>query len=469
MPVVSGNGGNRGQKLLDEKDYRLLLENLPEGVGVTDMEENLVYVNDAFSRMLGYSSEEMRGENVRNLVPAEAQKTLAEATAERLEGVSSAYNLPMIRKDGTQITVRVSGVPRRSVSGAVIGTMAVVTDVTSEKQAEQELRKLSRAVDQSPTSVVITDADGTIEYVNPKFTQLTGYKEQEVLGENPRVLKSGQTPPETYEELWRDIRAGREWRGTFINRKKNGELYIEDAWISPIHQPDGQITHFVAVKQDISRRVEAEQRLQYSLRDLELYSSLLQHDLRNDLQVLINHVEASMMLLDTESTVHEYLDAAEGYAERIVRLLDVFGRPGSEERNLAKILEQVKKQAEKAHSDLKAEIRMENDELRLVSARLLPMVFDNLLRNAAEYSKGKARALIEVRRQGDSIEVVFSDAGPGIPEEVKSRLFDKGASTTGGGYGLYLSRRVVEAYNGTMELIESRLGGASFRILLPSA
>ena len=176
-----------------------------------------------------------------------------------------------------------------------------------------------------------------------------------------------------------------------------------------------------------------------------------------------------MMLLDTQSTVHEYLDAAEGYAERIVRLLDVFGRPGSEERDLAKILDQVKNQAEKVHSELKVDIHMGTDDLRLASARLLPMVFDNLLRNAAEYSKGEVKVLIEVLRQGDNIEVVFSDSGPGIPREVKARLFDKGASTTGGGYGLYLSRRVVEAYNGTMELIESRLGGASFRILLPSA
>ena len=469
MSVPSENSADKGQNLLEEKDYRLLLENLPEGVGITDVDENLIYVNDAFSKMLGYSSEELTGENVRNLVPPEARQTLADATAERIAGVSSAYNLPMIRKDGVPITVRVSGVPRRSLDGTVVGTMAVVTDVTSEETAKQELRKLSRAIDQSPTSVVITDANGTIEYVNPKFTELTGYSEREVIGENPRVLKSGQTPQETYEELWREIRDGREWRGIFINRKKSGEIYVEDAWISPIHQPDGQVTHFVAVKQDISRRVEAERRLQYSLRDLELYSSLLQHDLRNDLQVLINHIEASMMLLDTQSTVHEYLDAAEGYAERIVRLLDVFGRPGSEERDLAKILDQVKNQAEKVHSELKVDIHMGTDDLRLASARLLPMVFDNLLRNAAEYSKGEVKVLIEVLRQGDNIEVVFSDSGPGIPREVKARLFDKGASTTGGGYGLYLSRRVVEAYNGTMELIESRLGGASFRILLPSA
>jgi PAS domain S-box-containing protein len=135
---------------------------------------------------------------------------------------------------------------------------------------DEQLRKLSRAVEQSPVSVVITDLEGSIEYINPRFTEVTGYTLEEVLGKNPRILKSGEMPPEAYQHLWQTIKAGGVWRGEFYNRKKNGELYWERASISPILDERGSITHFVAVKEDITewKRTEAELRLQSRLIDL---------------------------------------------------------------------------------------------------------------------------------------------------------------------------------------------------------
>jgi len=113
--------------------------------------------------------------------------------------------------------------------------------------------ELLAAVEQSPASVVITDVCGNIEYVNPKFTELTGYTLEEALGKNPRILKSGESPAEMYEQLWRTITSGGDWRGEFHNKKKNGELYLESAVISPIRDAQGAITHFVAVKEDITQ------------------------------------------------------------------------------------------------------------------------------------------------------------------------------------------------------------------------
>lgn len=118
-----------------------------------------------------------------------------------------------------------------------------------------------QAIECSPASVIITDRAGRIEYINPKFTELTGYTLAEVVGKSPRILKSGKTPPEVYEELWLAITGGHEWRGEFVNRKKNGELYIEQASISPVTDPQGAITHFVAVKQDITVRRQTEEKL----------------------------------------------------------------------------------------------------------------------------------------------------------------------------------------------------------------
>ena len=159
---------------------------------------------------------------------------------------------------------------------------AVVRDITERKRTEEKLRELSRAVEQSPASIVITDRAGDIEYANPKFIEITGYTLADVLGKNPRILKSGDKSPEAYRELWETITAGNEWRGEFLNKKKNGGLYWESASISPIRDPAGRITHYVAVKEDITARKQAEavrdqlfQDLQDALANVKALSGLL--------------------------------------------------------------------------------------------------------------------------------------------------------------------------------------------------
>ncbi len=142
--------------------------------------------------------------------------------------------------------------------------LTVIADASARKKAEEQLLKLSRAVEQSPVSIVITDVKGAIEYVNSKFTELTGYTPDEVLGKNPRLLKSGQMPAGEYQRLWQTITQGLEWRGEFHNRKKNGELFWEAASISAITAAAGKITHFVAIKEDITGRRMAEQALRQS-------------------------------------------------------------------------------------------------------------------------------------------------------------------------------------------------------------
>jgi PAS domain S-box-containing protein len=142
--------------------------------------------------------------------------------------------------------------------GEVHRVVGVNLDITARKQAEEERRKLSQAVEQSPASVVITDLRGEIQYVNPKFTEVTGYTFDEALGKNPRILKSGRTAPEVYQELWQTITSGREWRGEFQNKRKSGEVYWESANISPIRSADGTVTCYLAVKEDITARREME-------------------------------------------------------------------------------------------------------------------------------------------------------------------------------------------------------------------
>lgn len=156
--------------------------------------------------------------------------------------------------DGNTITLLTSKVPLRSSKGEIIGVLGTYIDITERKIAEETLLKLSLVVEQSPISVVITNPQGDIEYVNSKFCQVTGYSSEEVIGKNPRILKSDLQDEKFFQELWVTILSGKEWKGEILNKKKNGDLYWESELISPLVNMNGDITHFVAVKADITEQ-----------------------------------------------------------------------------------------------------------------------------------------------------------------------------------------------------------------------
>ena len=154
--------------------------------------------------------------------------------------------------------------PIRNAEGKVIAAIETLMDITERKQAEESLQKLSLAIEQMPVTVMITDREGIIEYVNPNFTKVTGYLAGEAIGHKANLVKSDWHPPEFFAELWSTILAGKEWRGEFRNKRKNGELYWESASISPVKGPSGEIHHFVGVEEDITERKRAQEALSIS-------------------------------------------------------------------------------------------------------------------------------------------------------------------------------------------------------------
>jgi len=244
------------------ESYAGVLNTVTEAIYVHDERGVFLDVNDGAVRMYGWSREELIGKTPADVAaPGVNDLAAVGALIGRVfaTGDPAAFEFWGIRKNGE--TFPKSCITNR---GKYFGRDVLITtarDVTALKQAEAELRKLSRAVEQSPVSVIITDTKGTIEYVNASFTAKTGYARAEVLGQNARILKSGEQPPAVYRAMWQAIGAGREWRGEFHSRRKNGELFWETLTISPIFDDAGTITHYIAAKEDITEKKRAEERI----------------------------------------------------------------------------------------------------------------------------------------------------------------------------------------------------------------
>jgi len=244
-----------------EERYRMLVELSPEAVFVHNRGQ-ILFANRAAVRLTGAGSpDQVIGTNVLNFVHPESRAVVEQRVNDNgpVGQVLPAMRQKWLRLNGELIELSV--VATRIMFNGVPASLVLAMDMTAQRLAEAELRKLSRAVEQSPVTVVITDAAGRIEYVNPSFTTKTGYTMAEVRGQATRVLRSGETPQDYYRDLWLTITAGREWRGEFHNRKKNGELFWEAATISPIFGEDGHITHFLAVKEDITEQKAAADRI----------------------------------------------------------------------------------------------------------------------------------------------------------------------------------------------------------------
>jgi polar amino acid transport system substrate-binding protein len=308
-----------------EERSRLLLESAGEGIfGVG--RDGCNFINPAGLKMLGYKDDEVIGQKIHPLI----HHSYADGSPYPIEECPMYHSLTqgttsniddevLWRKDGTSFPVEYTSMPIRK-DGSVIGTVVLFRDISERKEAEEELQKLSSAVEQSQVSVIITDPNGTIEYVNPKFSKVSGYSFHEAIGQNPRVLNAGIQPPEFYKDMWDTINSGRDWQGEFANKKKNGDIYWENATISPIRNTEGRITHFVAVKEDITDRKQTEQELLKSREALTNQASMLEKAVEQ-----LESVNSVIMRWDTSGNVtglNKFGQELFGYSEQ-----EIVGQP----------------------------------------------------------------------------------------------------------------------------------------------
>lgn len=242
----------------NEQKFKNLVENSMNGIFTTNIEGELLFANPALWKMLEFDSfEEFKQFGVSRTYRNQEDRTVFIDKLIPVKRITN-HELVLRTKNGNEINVNISAYLE---DGKITGTLI---NVTEYKLAENELRKLSQAVEQSPVCIIITNLKGNIVYGNPKVCELTGYSSNDLLGKNPSIFQSGETPEETYKILWDTIISGKTWQGEFHNRKKNGELFWEFASISPIVDDKGMITNFLAVKEDITERKKMITRLEDS-------------------------------------------------------------------------------------------------------------------------------------------------------------------------------------------------------------
>jgi PAS domain S-box-containing protein len=261
------------KRALDEQEQisqrlAVVLEKVDNGITLRDPDGGVLVFNPKMQELTGYTREEVAAQpDIDRFFLAEEETYRAIAEHWKQSGATGSHDTREIearirRKDGAiRIVLLLCSIIQHRDRTLFL---SVYHDITERKKAEEKLDQLSRAVEQSPSPVVITDLEGHIEYVNPRFTELTGYSFEEALGQNPRILKSGYISNDTYRNLWETITGGGEWKGELLNRKKNGELFWEFATISQIRNSAGEITHYLAVKEDITKRKIAEEAVRKS-------------------------------------------------------------------------------------------------------------------------------------------------------------------------------------------------------------
>lgn len=240
---------------------------LSEGVLMVEEDDTISFANPEAARLADRPLPELVGRRLQEVIrvveprgPYLLPAGVTAGTALGEEGYDDFEDLHLVRPDDTYLPIALTASPILR-DGRVAGSVVAFHDVSRRKAVEAQLDKLSRAVEHSPSMVIITDLKGRIEYVNPRFTDITGYRPEQVIGRSTSVLKSGNTPAEIYEDMWETILSGKDWRGEFQNRRNDGELYWQMVSISPIVDSEGNITHFVSVEEDITDRKRAEEKI----------------------------------------------------------------------------------------------------------------------------------------------------------------------------------------------------------------
>jgi PAS domain S-box-containing protein len=278
-----------------EQEFHALADSVPARFCYLDADEVYRYVNRRCEVDFGRPGADIVGKTMEDILGPQLYASVHPHIQKVLSGHEAQFRVEAETAKGPQV-FQVTYMPDFDEDGQVKGFFALVSDITARRQAEERVRLLSQVVEQSPVSVMITDPDAHIQYVNAAFERVSGYKAKEVAGRNPRLLRSGNTPASTYREMWNAITAGKTWQGEFHNRRKDGTLYWEHAYLSPVVDEAGKIRHYVAVKEDITQRKEIARAL---------------FDRERRLSAIVENAAEAIISVDGEGIIQDFNPSAE--------------------------------------------------------------------------------------------------------------------------------------------------------------
>ncbi|TCJ18507.1 PAS domain S-box protein [Parasulfuritortus cantonensis] len=507
----------RSEQALRESEamFRSLSESARDAIILLDPDGCVVHWNPGAEAMFGYSRAEASGRKLHEMLTPEHLREASHSGFAhfQVDGsgpvIGKTLELEAIHRNGDAVAVELSlSAVRREDGWYALGIMR---NITARRASEEQLRKLAQAVEQSTESIAITNLDADIEYVNEAFLRNTGYSREEVIGRNPSILKSGKTPKESYDELWQAMLEGRTWKGQFVNQRKDGSEYVEFAIITPLRQPDGKITHYVAVKEDITEKkhlaeeldqhrhhleqlveertrqlVEARDRAEAATRAKSIFLANMSHEIRTPMNAILGMTHLlkrghpnpqQREQLDKIGTagkhllnlINDILDLSKIEADRLVLEQTDFAIAALPYNVASMLAEQARNKGLQLlveNGPLPATLR--GDPTRVSQALL------NLASNAVKFT---ARGSVVLRagvasEDAATVTVRFEvqDTGIGIPPGAMGRLFgafeQADGSTTrrfgGTGLGLAITRHLARMMGGDAGA-ESREGvGSTF-------
>jgi len=479
-----------------EEKYRGLVENSPDGI-VTYVQEKITYANGEALRIVGASNnDQIIGKSVLEFVHPDSLESVIQRMKEIVldDNATQIVEEKLISLTGETIYAELKAIPTLFEHQNAV--QVIIHDISERKRTQEKIKQLSQAVEQSPVAIVITNTLGIIEYVNPKFIETTGYSYDELIGKNPRILKSGHTSQEEYKHLWNTLSSGNEWFGEFHNMKKDGSLYWESASISPILNSQGVITHYIAIKEDITERklieqqlIKAKDKAEESDRLKLAFLANMSHEIRTPMNGILGFTELLKDISLDKDVQQEYIKIIEKSGKRMLNIINDIINISKVESGQIEITSSetnVNEQIEYLYTFFKPEAAHKNLSLLLTKEldskhnyirtdrEKLYAILTNLVKNALKFTNEGSIEFGCVKK-GNYLEFFVKDSGLGISDSQQKIIFERfrqandtiSRTHEGSGLGLAISKAYVEMQGGKI-WVESQEGvGSTFYFTLP--
>jgi len=469
-----------------------IFDHMQEVLYRTDEKGLILMVTPSVEALSGYPPKEVLGRPVSDFYVDDSERTELRRQLDEY-GLVIDYRIRLRHKTGSVIWVSVNTHEYNDAKGRVAGVEGTFRDVSDLIRAEGKLQTLALAAENSPASIIVTDAEGLIVYVNPAYELISGYALSEVVGSNPRFQKSGQTPVEAYRDMWSSIAAGKTWRGEFVNLRKSGELYSQSVAIAPVCDMHGKINFYVAVQEDITERKQIAEDLEQARQQADAanaaksrFLAAASHDLRQPLQAMRLYLDVlAERVEDTQnqSLVGKLQMAHTDVGNMLDRLLDISQLDAGEVQanpevfDLSGMLRELHEQymAQTSLAGLAWRLRVPAGTLWVDSDPVfVKEILSNLISNAIRYTL-KGGILLAARRRGTTVSIEVLDTGPGIDRDKQQEIFQEFVQLgnperdrrKGVGLGLSIASRMSRILGSHVELKSKPGHGSVFSFSLP--